>query len=403
MEIDPIIVSTLLIEDEENEIPQREKRIWVHSINLKRQWFGEYYSLYPDLLKDDKRFFKYFHMTPLKFRQLLGMLEPHITRQNTRYRMAIGPEERLVVCLRFLTTGNSFTSLADNYRLGETTVREIVYSTCEAIWAFIQPIVMPTPNENLWLSSEAQFRERWNFPNAVGALDGKHILIEAPQHSGSNYFCYKKHFSIVLLALVDANKKFIAVDVGAFGKNSDARIFQNSNMGQSLREGNFNMPPPKPLPDGNNLPHVIVGDEAFPLCTYLMRPYSRDDVKGNEEKKIFNYRLSRARNTVENAFGLLVRKFRLFEHKLHMSRDHTVTIILAICALHNFLREDICYWSKNDHVRLSDMRGIKNMRGARGNIRTTALAVRNTFKDYFCSEVGSVEWQRRRVREGKLH
>ncbi|XP_050066615.1 uncharacterized protein LOC126555778 [Aphis gossypii] len=148
---------------------------------------------------------------------------------------------------------------------------------------------MPKPSEEVWRKSEEGFREKWNFPNAIAAIDGKHVLIQAPPHSGSNYFCYKKHF---------------IVDIGAFGKNSDASILRNSNLGKGLQNGTLNIPSPKILPGGNDvLPHVIIGDEAFPLCTNLMRPYPRDDAQRNEEKKVFNYRLSRARNTVENTFG----------------------------------------------------------------------------------------------------
>jgi hypothetical protein len=147
-------------------------------------------------------------------------------------------------------------------------------------------MVMPTPDEHLWISSEKGFREKWNFPNAVAAIDGKHVIIQAPPHSGSLYFCYKKQFSTVLLALVDANYKFLVIDVGAFGKNSDASIFRSSSLGTGLAQGSLHLPPPK-VPSGGNtsLPHVIIGDEAFPLCTYLMRPYSRDELRQNEEKK----------------------------------------------------------------------------------------------------------------------
>lgn len=145
---------------------------------------------------------------------------------------------------------------------------------------------MPKPPEEIWRESEEGFRKKWNFPNAIAAIDGKHVLIQAPPHSESNYFCYKKHFSTVLLALVDANYKFIVVDIGAFGKNSDASILRNSNLGKGLQNGTLNILSPKILPGGNDvLPHVIIGDEAFSLCTNLMRPYSGDDAQRNEEKK----------------------------------------------------------------------------------------------------------------------
>lgn len=262
---------------------------------------------------------------------------------------------------------------------------------------------MPKPTEEVWRKSEEGFREKWNFPNAIATIDGKHVLIQAPPHSGSNYFCYKKHFSTVLLALVDANYKFIVVDIGAFGKNSDASILRNSNLGKGLQNGTLNIPSPKILPGGNDvLPHVIIGDEAFPLCTNLMRPYSRDDAQRNEEKKVFNYRLSRARNTVENTFGILARKFRIFERKLSMSQEHIVSVVMATCCLHNFLRNDMCHWTENDlNISISNMRGLQDLRNIGGNSKTDALAVRDGFKSYFNSAAGSVEWQLRKVRAGR--
>lgn len=80
---------------------------------------------------------------------------------------------------------------------------------------------MPSPTEEMWLNTARRFEERWNFPHCIGAWDGKHIVIQAPPNSGSQFFNYKGTFSIVLLALVDADYKFLAVDVGGFGSNSD--------------------------------------------------------------------------------------------------------------------------------------------------------------------------------------
>lgn len=127
---------------------------------------------------------------------------------------------------------------------------------------------MPAPNEELWKTTAQRFSEKWKFPNCIGALDGKHIVIQAPANSGSQFFNYKGTFSVVLLALVDADYRFLVVDVEASGSNSDGGIFSNYLLGQVLNTGSLNVPEPYPLPSAPELgalPCVIGADEAFPL------------------------------------------------------------------------------------------------------------------------------------------
>ncbi|XP_008183391.1 protein ALP1-like [Acyrthosiphon pisum] len=192
------------------------------------------------------------------------------------------------------STGNSFRSIGFNYRLGFSTVREIVKEVCDAIWNRLGPIVMPPPTEEMWKNVAAKYKKMWHFPNCIGAIDGKHINIQCPINAGSTYYNYKGSYSVVLLALVDADYKFIAIDVGSYGRNSDGGIFSQSVIGQKLNNKTLNVPEPAPLTEnGDPQPYVIVGDEAFPLKSYLLRPYSRNYLGDNEPNKIFNYRLSR--------------------------------------------------------------------------------------------------------------
>lgn len=159
-----------------------------------------------------------------------------------------------------------------------------------------------------------------------GSIDGKHIDIKAPINSGSQFFNYKKTNSIVLLAIADDKYCFTYIDVGANGSASDGGIFKNCSAYEKMENGTFF---PK---DG-----VTVGDAAFPLKTDLMKPYPGDNL--NTDMKIFNYRLSRARRIIENAFGILVSRFRVFEKAIPTNLNTIDRIVCATCALHNWLRK----------------------------------------------------------------
>nr|CAH7719380.1 unnamed protein product [Callosobruchus chinensis] len=133
---------------------------------------------------------------------------------------------------------------------------------------------MAEPTEETWAKSAERFKNDWRFPNCVGSIDGKHVTIKCPSKSGSNYYCYLKKFSVVLMAIVGADYKFICVGIGGYGKNSDSGIFEASNMGRRFENGKMNMPNGKSLPGQNDTcPHVLIGDEGFALKPYLMRPF----------------------------------------------------------------------------------------------------------------------------------
>ncbi|KAJ4946323.1 hypothetical protein JOQ06_023990, partial [Pogonophryne albipinna] len=181
--------------------------------------------------------------------------------------------------------------------------------------------------------------ERWNFPNCVGAIDGKHVVIQAPANSGSLYFNYKSTHSLVLLAVVDAQYLFRIVDVGGFGRSSDSGSLRNSTFGESLRDGSLQLPPDTVIPGAERLgllPHVFVGDEAFPLLDNLLRPFPGRQI--TRKRRIFNYRLSRARLVVECAFGILSSRWRMFRRAITTSPEVTELCVKAACVLHNFLR-----------------------------------------------------------------
>lgn len=287
---------------------------------------------------------------------------------------------------------DNFRTIAFSYRLGHATVHKIVKEVCRAIVKRLGEEFMPSPTEETWRQIAADFWELWDFPNCVGAIDGKHVKIRAPANSGSLFFNYKQTYSIVLLAVVDAKYKFVAVDIGAYGKNSDGGIFSRSKLGVGLEKNTLNIPPENMLPGTTcSAPYVLVGDEAFPLKSYLMRPYPGTQIDDNE-KRAYNYRLSRARRVVENAFGILSHKFLIYQRTLNLDPENANVIVYATCLLHNFIRDDnLADFKGNDSQHSQN--NLINMHGQGGNAPQAAFNVREKFKAFFNSPAGALPWE----------
>lgn len=143
-----------------------------------------------------------------------------------------------------------------------------------------------------------------------------------------------------MLALVDANYNFLYVDVGCQGRISDGGVFRNCELYKSLENNDLNLPAPCILqpPYTLKVPYVILGDKAFALNNYTMKPFEGTPENGSPER-IFNYRLSRARRVVENAFGIMSSVFRVLRKPMLLEPEIATKVVLATCYLHNFLRK----------------------------------------------------------------
>ncbi|XP_061716889.1 uncharacterized protein LOC133524757 [Cydia pomonella] len=327
------------LDDDENERRNKKKKAyWVHEMFKERKKEGEYWTSRRHLLADESKFYSYYHMPKSAFYYILSYIEDSITKKNTTFREAITPEEKLAVTLKYMVSGASVRTLSTSFRLGETTIRSIIKEVCKAIIDKMMGVYMPTLTAEDWLKIADGFNARWNFPNCIGAIDGKHINIIAPPNSGSLYYNYKKHFSIVLLAIVDDRYRFTVVDIGAYGKNSDGGIFASSKLGKRIQNNSLNIPDDKILPGTNiALPHVFVADEAFPLQKHVMRPYPRSRTPSQDQKE-FNNRQSRARKVVEDAFGILYQKFEIYNKNIRLNPDVVDDVVLTTCILHNVMR-----------------------------------------------------------------
>ncbi|KAK3101288.1 hypothetical protein FSP39_002411 [Pinctada imbricata] len=312
-------------------------RPWLHA-EIRLQ-YGHYHRLMEELRYDDATSFQNFlRMGPAMFDELLSRISSRITKHDTFLRRALDPGLKLAATLRHLASGDSYSSLAYDFRVRGNTISVFVPDICKAIVEEYKNEIIPCPTtQDEWLAIASEFGQKWNVPHSCGAIDGKHVAIKKPPRSGSLFYTYKGFFSIVLIGLVDANYRFLWIDVGGDGAMSDGQIFNESELKECLEDNSINLPPPDHLPnDDRNIPYFLLGDDAFALRTFMMKPYSKRQL--TDEERIFNYRISRGRRVVENAFGILASRWQVLLSTMQQHPE-TVRLIVETCVcLHNIMR-----------------------------------------------------------------
>lgn len=250
-------------------------------------------------------------------------------------REPIPPDVRLSLTLRYLVTGDSQTTIAASYRVRRRLAElSRKLETCGVLWNSLSEqgyLHMPN-NAEKWKRIAKEFEQRWDFPHALGALDDKHVVIQAPARSGSIFFNYKKTHRIVFPAVCDS--QFLLVDIGDTGRQADGSVYTNSYLGRAIQDGLLNFPEPEPLQCDPNKkhPYVFLADDAFGHKPNLMKPYP--DMYLPLDERIFNYRLSRGRRIIENSFGIAATRLRVFRRPIIATEKKVILITKAVVALH---------------------------------------------------------------------
>ncbi|XP_071637549.1 putative nuclease HARBI1 [Temnothorax longispinosus] len=392
---------------------RKTRRWWVRPVNRRKRQQGFLNNLFREIRSTDhEEFFTYTRLYPEQYRTLLELVTPYLTKCSIR--KPLSPDTRLAITLTYLAQGDSVVTKHLEYRVGRSTVYKIIPKVCHAIWLALQPIVLPVLNAEKWKKISEEFFLKWQFPNCVGALDGRHMQIQAPPCSGSQFYNYKGYFSIVLMALCDANYKFTWVDIGQYGSISDGGVWSQTNLAADLESNAADLPESTPLPERDiPFPHVIVADEAFLLKPYLMRPFPRRVKRMTDEERIFNYRLSRARLCIENTFGILASRWRILHRNLSCSVENAEHIFKALVCLHNFAMStnNNGRYCQPEHLYVETDEGrsfedrwhgigvgeyFKQLsRVGPNRAGALSLGLRNYLKEYFVSPTGNAQapWQ----------
>uniref|UniRef100_A0A3Q3DET4 DDE Tnp4 domain-containing protein n=1 Tax=Hippocampus comes TaxID=109280 RepID=A0A3Q3DET4_HIPCM len=224
-------------------------------------------------------------MSKEAFGYVCEKLRPSLSHITTAMRMPISVEKWVTITLWKLATNTCYRTIGHFFGV-----------TCSAIVSEMSQDLIKWP--------------RWGFPQVLGAIDGTHIPIIRPHDCHTDYYNRKGFYSVIMQAVVDSSYRFIDIFI----------VFTNS----PLYQNRTSVP----------VPLVLLGDAAYPLSTRLMKPFS-DNGRLTQPQKEFNYKHSRARMVVENAFGRLKGGWRIL---LKTQDTHLVNfknIVAACCTLHN--------------------------------------------------------------------
>ena len=195
-----VMVELLDSEEEEETKGRGMMRSWLK----KREELGSFTNILQELQVEDIEGFKEMMRMDFKhFNKILNLIAPDITSQKIiGGNKVISAAERLTVTLKFLATYKAFQALSFQFRISDRAISYIVKEVCNTIVKYLVPLYLKVPStEAEWLSIAEKLETRWQYPNAIGTIDGKPVLIRKPSHGGSHYYNYKHSHSIILMAI----------------------------------------------------------------------------------------------------------------------------------------------------------------------------------------------------------
>ncbi|XP_036321347.1 uncharacterized protein LOC118735607 [Rhagoletis pomonella] len=334
-------------------------------------------------LMDESRFKENFRVNRNTFRRICEKVKD-IEKVDSNMKPCIPLHKRVAVSLFALGSAAEYRTVASLFGVGRSTVGEILLDFCQAVCENLSASINSYPPNPQEIRKIVDGFERLGFPQCFGAVDGCHIEIQPPKKSAVDYQNCKGWYSVILLASCDHRSKFTYINIGSPGKNNDSDVFENSALKRYHETADiFNQNSKRIC--GVNVPVFLIGDSAFGLSRYMMKPFPYSANQSYIEKN-FNYELSRCRRPIEKAFEQLKARFRKIGRRLQVAPKNVNIIIRTCCILHNFLKLE------NDEVYTAWRQDAREDLNARsqpchttrvGENDVNASAIRNAIAESF--------------------
>lgn len=315
--------------------PRRARRMF--ALPRSYHWVRHWATCNDDDLRnlpDADTWTKFHGMSPSSFVKLHEVVAPLIEKEITFRGMPIHTRVRLMCTLRFMRGETAF-GCNQLYDVGLTTVYDIIHDTCAAIVdALLARIVRLPETVPQCLAVMKGFHSRGGFPNVISAIDCTHVSIRCPPNVKTGDFLDREgNQSAVFQCCVDFRYVFTHI-YGLFpGSRHDSYILKQSQLWEDAEAGNL-------VPPG--LQYCFLGDAGYPLCTWLITPFTARSAEHDDEDVLtYNFLLSSARMFVEQVFGCVKSKWRVLDYKICFeSTDDIRNFVYACCIMWNWYRLD---------------------------------------------------------------
>lgn len=338
-----------------------------------QQWWD---TIVPDF--SPAQFIENFRVSQESFEYICCQLST-MGKRNTTYRLCVPLRKRVAIAIWKLATGGEYRTVSHLFGVGISTVCNCVQDFCDAVIRVLLPQHIKFPDPAKFVEMAKFFESRWRVPQCVGAIDGSHIPIIAPEEYPGDYFNRKGWHSVVLQAVVNGKGQFWDICVGFPGSVHDARVLKQSYVWERLSDGDL-LGQNKVNICGCDVGHYLIGDPAYPLQNWLMKPFS-DTGRLSVEQQKYNYRISSARSVVEMSFGRLKGRWRCLMKRNDCKLDLTKKMVLACCVLHNICEEHGDNFS--EHLRAMHVNLQPPLQAVPEHGHPEGADVRAALMDYF--------------------
>ena len=333
----------------------------------------------------------YFRVSKETFGYIVSKIENEIARKDTRMCKAISSRKRVAIALYYLGSTAEYRTIANLFGVSSSFVCLCIKDVSKAITRKLKTGFLSVPRGQELREVMGLYKDKWGFPACAGAINGTHIPIQTPVENHTDYVNRKSYHSILMQAVVDARYLFRDVVIGWPGSVHDARVLSNSALYNLGLQGKLFDPNITERVLGVDLNPIILGDPAYPLLNWLVKGYPENQNTPNWQCN-FNYRLSRARMTVENTCGRWKGRVRRFPKQVDMAVSSATYLVAASCILHNIceLRRDDFLESWLDVVQASFHQPDNiPLAGENDETESDAASIRDVLARFFMTAEGS--------------